>query len=171
MSPTDSSRAPAFREQFRLMQRFGKLVRRSMTQALRDCPRCHFAQLERLHFVLQKYGDGETIQVSALAQATQDSMPSVSRALRMLEQEGLVVRETDPRDRRKTRVRITPQGNQARLQCEDAMRDFWSRVTQRMGDQRLAQLLEDTGALLDAMEAELDEDAPEGKGEFHAEDI
>lgn len=167
-----TSDPPRFHDQFRMLQRFGKLVRRGMNQALQNCPKCHFGQLERLHFALQKYGDGETIYVSVLARALHESVPSISRGLRMLEQEGLVVRETDPDDRRKTRVRITPRGNDARLRCEDAMRDYWGRVTDRLGPQRLARLCEEAGYLLDAMEAELTQDAdPDLKGEFHAEDF
>lgn len=172
MSQSTSCEEPRFPDLFRLMQRFGKLVRRSMNQALQDCPRCHFAQLERLHFALQKYGDGETIYVSVLARALHESMPSISRTLRMLEQDGLVARETDPADRRKTRVRITDQGNVARLQCEEVLRAFWGRVTDRLGPQRLAQLCEDTTYLLDAMEAELNADcSPDPKGDCHAEDF
>lgn len=170
MSPA-SSQSPCFRDLFRLMQRFGKLAQRSLTQTLQHSPQCHFAQLERLHFALQKYGDGETIYVSVLAKAVHESVPSTSRTLRMLEQEGLAVRETDPQDRRKTRVRITPKGEADRLACEQAMGAFWDRVTQRLGPQRLAQLCEGTGYLLDAMEAELNESAVPRKGKSHAEDL
>ena len=105
------------------------------------------------------------------AKAVHESVPSSSRTLRMLEQEGLAVRETDPQDRRKTRVRITPKGEADRLACEQAMGAFWDRVTQRLGPQRLAQLCEGTGYLLDAMEAELNESAVPRKGESHAEDL
>ena len=53
--------------------------------------------------------------------------------LRLLEQDGMVERETDSKDRRKTLVRITPAGMEALRGCEDALNAYFARVMARLG--------------------------------------
>jgi len=81
-------------------------------------------------------------------------MPAVSRGLRLLEQDGHILRETDPNDRRKTLVRITPEGEQARLAGEQAISGYFSRVMARLTPEQLAQANAVKDALLAAIEAE-----------------
>ena len=83
-------------------------------------------------------------------------MPAVSRGLRMMEQDGSIVRETDPNDRRKTFVRITPKGEQARLQSEAALNAYFGRIMARMTPEQIDQMYALRGVLLDAIEAEND---------------
>ena len=73
-----------------------------------------------------------------------------------MERDGSIVRETDPNDRRKTLVRITPQGEQARLQSEQALNDYFARVMARLTPEQLSQMNALRGVLLDAIEAEND---------------
>ena len=79
----------------------------------------------------------------------------VSRCrLRLMEQDGTVVREPDPADRRKTLVRITPKGYGLCHQCEQALRDYFASVLARLEPEQVAQMDALRGALMDAILAE-----------------
>ena len=112
--------------------------------------------LENLHILIEQRGVEGAIYVSEVARAMRQPMPAVSRGLRMMEQDGSIVRETDPNDRRKTFVRITPQGEQARLQSEAALNAYFGRIMARMTPEQIDQMYALRGVLLDAIEAEND---------------
>ena len=118
------SEIPDLQGVFRFVSRLHTMSKRGMRGALADCPRCHFGMLENLHILIEQRGAEGAIYVSEVARAMRQPMPAISRGLRMMEQDGSIVRETDPNDRRKTFVRITPKGEQARLQSE-AERLLW----------------------------------------------
>ena len=102
------------------------------------------------------------------------STPPTS-GLRLLEQDGHILRETDPNDRRKTLVRITPQGEQARLAGEQAISGYFSRVMARLTPEELAQMVALKDAFLAAIVAEndaLEQDLANKKGDpAHDQDI
>ena len=152
MQPVITDLAGLFHYIFRLHDE----TKRGMSAALSSCPKCHFAMLETLSTLIAKHGHEGTIYVSQLAEASRQAMPVISRGLRTLEQEGLIERITDPNDRRKTLVRITPQGEQARLQSEQALNDYFARVMARLTPEQLSQMNALRGVLLDAIEAEND---------------
>ena len=146
------SEIPDLQGVFRFVSRLHTMSKRGMRGALADCPRCHFGMLENLHILIEQRGVEGAIYVSEVARA----MPAVSRGLRMMEQDGSIVRETDPNDRRKTFVRITPQGEQARLQSEAALNAYFGRIMARMTPEQIDQMYALRGVLLDAIEAEND---------------
>lgn len=84
--------------------------KRGAKMALESCPKCHFIMLEGVLMTIEEHGQNGTIYVSDLAAAVKQPLPAVSRALRQLEQDGLIERITDPNDRRKTLVRPTERG-------------------------------------------------------------
>ena len=104
------SEIPDLQGVFRFVSRLHTMSKRGMRGALADCPRCHFGMLENLHILIEQRGAEGAIYVSEVARAMRQPMPAISRGLRMMEQDGSIVRETDPNDRRKTFVRITPTG-------------------------------------------------------------
>lgn len=136
------------------MGRLRETSARGMRAALAEAPKCRFGMLERLHYAIQTYGSDGAIYVSELAQAAKKPLPAVSRALRLLEQDGMAERQTDPKDRRKTLVRLTPAGQEALRAGERALDEFFARVMARMEPEQLAQMLELRNALMDALEAE-----------------
>lgn len=146
--------APDLHGVFRFVSRLHTMSRRGMRAALADCPKCHFGMLENLHIIIQQHGVDGAVYVSDVARAVRQPMPAVSRGLRQMEQDGSIVRETDPNDRRKTLVRITPQGEQARLQSEQALNDYFARIMARLTPEQIDQMNALRGALLDAIEAE-----------------
>ena len=99
-------------------------------------------------------------------------MPAVSRGLRAMEQDGHITRETDPGDRRKTLVRITPEGERARSANEQAMNAYFARIMARLTPEELAQANAVKDALLAAIEAENESMQQTRKGEPpHDQDI
>ena len=68
--------------------------------ALADCPKCHFNMLEGLLHAINCHGKDGAIYVSDLAREIRQPLPAVSRGLRLMEQDGTVVREPAPADRR-----------------------------------------------------------------------
>ena len=136
------------------MGRLRETSARGMRAALAQAPKCRFGMLERLHYAIQTYGSDGAIYVSDLARAAKKPLPAVSRALRLLEQDGMAERQTDPKDRRKTLVRITPAGQQALSAGEQALNDFFTRVMARIEPEQLAQMMELRNVFIDALEAE-----------------
>lgn len=66
--------------------------------------------------------------------------PAVSRALKDLEADGVLVRQTDPEDRRITLVTFTERGMQQVRACTDAVDGLFDRITDRMGEMKVRQL-------------------------------
>ena len=123
--------------------RLSKASRAGMKAALRGCPKCHFPMLEN-----------GAVYVSDFAREAHQPLPAISRSLRQLEQDGLVLREADPADRRKTLVRITPEGYAACARCEDALSDYFACVMARLTPEQVQQMNVLRGALMDAILAE-----------------
>jgi DNA-binding MarR family transcriptional regulator len=67
--------------------------------------------------------------VTALAEADRSSQPTVSGAVRLLEEQGLVAKDSDPADARRTLVRLTPEGQRA---LATARRDNGAAVAERL---------------------------------------
>ena len=136
------------------MGRLREASKRGMRAALATAPKCRFGMLERLDYSIQTYGSDGAIGVSELAHHVQQPLPAVSRGLRLLEQDGMVIRQTDPQDRRKTLVRITPAGQQALQACERELNAYFARVMARMESEQLDRMMELRNVLIDALEAE-----------------
>ncbi len=134
--------------------RLSKASKAGMRAALRGCPKCHFPMLEALVHTINVHGRDGAIYVSDLAREVHQPLPAISRGLRQMEADGLIVREADPADRRKTLVRITPKGYAACQQCEEALSDYFSSVMARLEPEQIAQLNALRGALMDAILAE-----------------
>ena len=130
---------PSFQGMCHYIGQLSKASKTGMRAALADCPKCHFNMLEGLLH---------------LAREIRQPLPAVSRGLRLMEQDGTVVREPDPADRRKTLVRITPKGYELCHQCEQALRNYFASVLARLEPEQVAQMDALRGALMDAILAE-----------------
>lgn len=139
--------------------------KRGAKMALESCPKCHFIMLEGVLMTIEEHGQNGTIYVSDLAAAVKQPLPAVSRALRQLEQDGLIERITDPNDRRKTLVRATEKGLAASRRCEDALNRYFERVMLRIPSEQLEQMAALKDVLLAAVEAENAEQQPTLKGD------
>lgn len=134
--------------------RVSRVSKRYMDSALSMQPRCHFGILHRVAIAIEADGQDGCISVSELAKKLYDAPQAVSRGLRILEEDNLIERLADPADRRKTLVRLTPEGQQAHDICASALEQHGTAVAMRLGAERLQRMQEDFNALLDAMEAE-----------------
>ena len=89
--------------------RLSKASRAGMKAALRGCPKCHFPMLEGLAHTISTRGQNGAVYVSDFARETHQPLPAISRSLRQLEQDGLVLREAAPAKRWcASRRRATP---------------------------------------------------------------
>ena len=146
--------APELFAAIHYLHRLSTEGKRGAKMALESCPKCHFIMLEGVLMTIEEHGQNGTIYVSDLAAAVKQPLPAVSRALRQLEQDGLIERITDPNDRRKTLVRVTPKGYELCHQCEQALRDYFASVLARLEPEQVAQMDALRGALMDAILAE-----------------
>lgn len=137
-----------------------KTGRRTVRAVLDQCPSCHFFALERLDGAIKKYGRDDAIYMGDLAAALHDSPQAVSRAIRILELDGLAERAPDPADRRKTLVRLTPLGHERRRVCEDALRLHMRQVWQRLGPAHTAALLAEARLLEQALAETMPQEPP-----------
>ena len=128
--------------------RLSKASRAGMKVALRGCPKCHFPMLEGLAHTISTRGQDGAVYVSDFAREAHQPLPAISRSLRQLEQDGLVLREADPADRRETLVRITPERYPASPRSEEAC------VMARLTPEQVQQMNVLRGALMDAILAE-----------------
>mgnify|MGYP002518619998 FL=1 len=152
--------------------RLSKAAKFGMRSALADCPKCHFPMLESIIGCIHSHGQDGAVYVSDLAREFHQPMPAISRGLRMMEQDGLIAREADPADRRKTLVRVTPKGLAASRECETALNDYFTCILARLTPEQVQQMNALRGALMDAILAENEARKSELKGEpNHDEDL
>ena len=128
----------------RYLDRLKKSVRRGASLSLANAPKLHLGILEGLNHAIEVRGQDGAVYVSDLAEIFKQPLPAISRGLRTLEQDGLAQRQTDPNDRRRTLVRITPKGEESRLICESRMDD--------LGEEFCQQFAKDAETLLQAIE-------------------
>ena len=121
---------------------------------LAEKPRCHFDMLHRLYVAIQHSGQDGMVAVSDLNNRMYDSPQAVSRALRVLEKDGLIRRDPDPQDRRKTTVRLTEEGRRAHEECERAVSEYAFGIMRRMGPESLDRFVQDWARFQQAVEEE-----------------
>lgn len=149
----------------RFISRLHSAAKHGMRAALADCPKCHFPMLEGLLATIQAHGQDGAIHVTQLARDFKKPMPVISRGLHQLEDDGLIERETDQTDRRKTLVRVTRKGYEDSRLCEEALSNYFDCVMARLTPEQLEQMIALKDVLMDAIEAENAERENRLKGE------
>ena len=151
---------------FRFVARLHTLSRRGMRMALAGQPKCRYGMLQSLYNLIEQHGCDGAIYVSDIARQMHQPMPAISRGLRQMEQDGHIVRETDPKDRRKTldmefdEVGLLTSMSDYHIFLklgktrEQAMNDYFARIMARLTPEQLAQANAVKDALLAAIEAE-----------------
>ena len=134
----------------RYLDRLKKSVRRGASLSL--APKLHLGILEGLNHAIEVRGQDGAVYVSDLAEIFKQPLPAISRGLRTLEQDGLAQRQTDPNDRRRTLVRITPKGEESRLICESRLNDYITGIMDDLGEEFCQQFAKDAETLLQAIE-------------------
>lgn len=159
----ESAETTMARELFHQIMQTKRSLHAGLAEVLTDAPRCHFDMLHRLYTVIQHSGQDGSVPVSALNCRMYDSPQAVSRALRILEKDGLVQRESDPDDRRKTTVRLTEAGLRAHESCERAVTDYAYAIARRLDPETLRSFTSNWARFQEAVQAENEARRAQGK--------
>ena len=100
-----------------------------------------FTGLRKSEFVMLEIIERENgnreqgVLASDIAKRLRITAPAVSKMLRSMEEKGYVERRVDEKDRRNTRVSITPDGKEAEQQVRRQMQEFITGVIERLGEE------------------------------------
>lgn len=95
-----------------------------------------------LEIIERENGNREQgVLASDIAKRLRITAPAVSKMLRSMEEKGYVERRVDEKDRRNTRVSITPDGKEAEQQVRRQMQEFITGVIERLGEERTKELI------------------------------
>lgn len=92
--------------------------------------------------VLRVLDEAGALDQSLLAERACLQLPSLTRILRAMEDQGLVTRATDAEDRRRSIVRISEAGQQVIEDHAQANRALFARLESRFGKDRMEVLLD-----------------------------
>lgn len=92
--------------------------------------------------VLRVLGEHGTVETGRVAREAYILGPSLTGVLARMERDGLVRRERDPADQRRTVVEATPRGLDMVGQLSQTVEDHYRWLEQSLGKQKLAQLYE-----------------------------
>lgn len=123
-----------------------------------------FAVLERICGNGRQCGDIYGARVSDLVREMNISPPALSRTLRFLERKGMVMRETDCRDRRNTCVCLTPYGERIRNEGHERLMEFAQLCVEQMGEEQMKELIAQWNRLADVVQGQLQQCK---KGDWH----
>jgi len=97
--------------------------------------------------VMRVINDRGSTDATGLAEVGLLHAPSVTRILKELEERGLVVRESDANDRRRTLVALTPTGREVVKAVSRHVLRVMREYSERFGAERLEQLVNEMRAL------------------------
>ena len=161
-----------FRDLCRYIAQLNVVAKAGLRSAMTDCPKCNIGVLEAVQHIINCHGENGVVAVSTLTQELHQLPPAVSRSLRSLEQDGFVVRETDPADHRRTLVRMTERGSEVCDQYERAASDYVNSVLARLTPEQAQQMMQLRDAVLNAVLTENAARKVKMKGEAdHDEDL
>lgn len=139
---------------FTMMHRFRRM---QLAERLGMLPRSEHMILEMLLPCESCGGAGDaSLSAACMARRLHISPPAVSRTVRSLRARGLIDAETDPDDRRNTRIRLTPAGH-AVLQTDRGRMDaLLEQAAARLTPGELDRFFETFDRLCTAVSEELD---------------
>ena len=99
----------------------------------------------------------DSLRVTDLAEILGVDTPTVTRKVQQLERDGLVVRQTDPDDRRASRIRLTPAGRRTIERVRRARRAWLGQILHDWNDDDLADLADLLTRFAGDLERDLDD--------------
>lgn len=90
--------------------------------------------------VLRVLGEHGTVETGRVAREAYILGPSLTGVLARMERDGLIRRERDPADQRRTVVQATPRGMKIVTRLSGSVEDHYQWLEQSLGKQKLAQL-------------------------------
>ena len=100
---------------------------------------------------------GESLRVTDLAETLGVDTPTVTRKVQQLERDGMVVRQSDPEDRRASRIRLTPAGRRTIERVRRARRAWLDRLLQGWDDDDLSDLADLLSRFAENLDRDMDE--------------
>jgi DNA-binding MarR family transcriptional regulator len=100
---------------------------------------------------------GDSLRVTDLAEILGVDTPTVTRKVQQLERNGMVVRQTDPDDRRASRIRLTPGGRRTIERVRRARRAWLEELLAKWDDDDLSALADLLSHFADDLVEDLDE--------------
>lgn len=97
---------------------------------------------------LVEVGRKGSLSVNDLAQTLRLDKSTISRTINNLVEQDLIIRESDPSDRRYVDVKLSPQGEKAFNFVEATMESYYLRVLEAIPEDRREQVLESLELLL-----------------------
>ena len=137
------------------MQIFHRFARLRLDHLFHDVSQGEFAVLQKIYRYTLEEPDSGGISVSEVASSLRVTSPAISRMIRVLEKKNYVERFESRRDRRHTLLRLTENGAAVRESTFSTLKNYFRRVSERMGPERMAQLSLLSEQLYAAMEDEL----------------
>jgi DNA-binding MarR family transcriptional regulator len=138
-----------------------QIVARSITQirAHERLLRAAGVRLDRAGAVLlnKLYVADCSLRVTDLAEQLGVDAPTVTRKVQQLEREGMVVRQTDPDDRRATRIRLAPAGRRTLVRVLQARRAWLERLFEGWDERDLTIFASLLGRFSHELEHDLDD--------------
>lgn len=92
--------------------------------------------------VLRVLGEHGTVETGRVAREAYILGPSLTGVLARMERDGLIRRERDPADQRRTVVQATPQGVKMVERLSSSIESHYAWLEKSLGKQKLAQLYE-----------------------------
>lgn len=100
---------------------------------------------------------GDQLRITDLAEILAVDTPTVTRKVQQLERDGMVVRQTDPDDRRASRIGLTPAGRRTIERVRRARRSWLGQLLQDWDDDDLSALAHLLGRFAEDLERDLDD--------------
>ena len=100
---------------------------------------------------------GDSLRVTDLAEMLGVDTPTVTRKVQQLERDQMVIRQTDPDDRRASRIRITPTGRRIVERVWKARRAWLEHLLEGWKDDDLSTLADLLGRFAQDLERDLDD--------------
>lgn len=104
----------------------------SLNCIFKDITFSEYAVLE-IALALRQESKNDTVYISEIVKRLKISKPAVSKTLKNLETKGLIRRETDPNNRRKTFVCLTSKGYTVKKNSDDAFYGFFNDICEKVG--------------------------------------
>lgn len=86
--------------------------------------------------------NGAEVTTTALSAYTDISKSAVSQTARNLKKKGLIFRQPDRKDHRKSRMRMTESGREALTRQEDEIMCYYGKIFDEMGEENCRQLID-----------------------------
>lgn len=144
---SELSRAQLVDELFSIYKQTSHLLMRSFQEVMEE--QLPYGSSSIVLLKTLSHHDGATQH--ELAEVLHISDAAVSRQIGILVEEGCVTTESDPDNRRVTRVFLTDKGREAAATIKQAMRRYLNELLEPVSDEQLLQVLESNKALCEVL--------------------